>query len=369
MTKLCFVVPRTYIFFNENAKNSTDKVGGAQKQIYKYSKELAKQSNFDVNISVADFGQNNLEKIDGVKLWNSFSFNDNKIIGFNKLTKVLKKIDADFYLFHSADPAVYPVSFYIKKILKKKIIYMVAHDDETNHTKLKENFNFSTAISMKFAFKLFDKITVQSIFQKEQLSLNRGIKKSHILPYIFDVSKKEINYSDKKYIFWIGRGEKWKRPEIFIQMAKKYPDEQFVMVMPAEFGKEDYQRQIKKQLENIENLKFINFLKPSEVNEYFFKSKLFLLTSETEGFANTMMESMNGACPILSLKVNPDKIITSNNIGLVANNKTGTFEQYFLELLKNSELRKKMGENGRDYLLKYHQNNKVIAKFIDIIQK
>jgi len=369
MTKLCFVVPRTYIFFNENAKNSTDKVGGAQKQIYKYSKELAKQSNFDVNISVADFGQTNLETIDEVKLWKSFSFNDNKIIGFNKLKKILKNIDADFYLFHSADPAIYPVSFYIKRILKKKIIYMVAHDDETNHIKLKQNFSFSTALSMKFAFKLFDKITVQSIFQKEQLSLNRGIKKSHILPYIFNVSKKEINYSDKKYIFWIGRGEKWKRPEIFIEMAKKHPNEQFVMVMPAEFGKEEYQKQVKKKLENIKNLKFINFLKPSEVNKYFLKSKLFLLTSESEGFANTMMESMNGACPILSLKVNPDEIITKNNIGLVADNKINTFEQYFLELLENNELRKKMGENGRDFLLKFHQSESVVTKFIDIIQK
>ena len=279
----------------------------------------------------------------------------------------MRKINADFYLFHSADPAVYPVSFFIKRILKKKIIYMLAHDDETEHTRLKQNFGFPTALSMKFAFKLFDKITVQSVFQEKQLKLNRNINNSYILPYIFDVNQKDIDYSKKKFIFWIGRGEKWKRPEIFIETAKKYPNESFIMVIPPEYGKHDYQKNIKAQSESISNLKVIDFLKPSEVNNYFFQSKLYLLTSDNEGFANTMMEAMNGECPILSLKVNPDEIITKYNIGYVADDKVSTFYNYFSDLLNNENLMREMGKNGKNYLLKFHEKNNVITKFIEII--
>ncbi len=367
--KLCFVVPRTYIFFNENAKNSKDKVGGAQKQIYNYSKELSKQANIDVHISVADFGQEDFELIDNVKLWKSFSFSDNKFKGFRNLTKVLKKIDADYYLFHSADPAVYPVSVYIKKVLKKKIIYMIAHDDETNHDNLKQNFGSATAISMKFAFKIFDKITVQSEFQKAELEKYRNIKNSYILPYIFDVANKPIMHMEKKYIFWIGRAEKWKRPEVFIDTAIKFPNEKFIMVIPAEYGKHEYQLQIKKLAEGVNNLKIIDFLPPSKVNQYFEESKMYLLTSDNEGFANTMMEAMHGECAIVSLKVNPDNIITKHKIGYVTNNNIDEFNKSFAELLENEKLRETMGKNGKSYLKQFHDKNTIIKNYIEFIKQ
>ena len=74
--KVCFVIPRAYYLFNKNSTNEQDKVGGAQKQAYLISTELAKNSKFDVNFCVADFGQKNKEYYNNITVWKSFNFTD-----------------------------------------------------------------------------------------------------------------------------------------------------------------------------------------------------------------------------------------------------------------------------------------------------
>jgi hypothetical protein len=82
MKKVCFVIPRAYYLFNPHAKNAEDKAGGAQKQTFLLSTELAKDPDFDVHFALADFGQADFEIIKQVKLHKSFSF-------FKKSKKIL----------------------------------------------------------------------------------------------------------------------------------------------------------------------------------------------------------------------------------------------------------------------------------------
>ena len=93
MKKVCFVIPRSYYLFNPNAENAKNKVGGAQKQAYLLSTELAKNINFDVHFILADFAQPDFERIENVSLWKSFNFNDNILKRTRKLIKTLKKVN------------------------------------------------------------------------------------------------------------------------------------------------------------------------------------------------------------------------------------------------------------------------------------
>lgn len=93
---------------------------------------------------------------------------------------------------------------------------------------------------------------------------------------------------------------------------------------------------------------------------------MYVLTSEAEGFANTMMEAMACTCPILSLGVDPDGIIVQLKLGLVASD-TEDFFHHFEALAGDSELCRLFGENGKAYLLKNHVGGSVIDRFAELL--
>ena len=56
--KICFVVPKVYPYFDETKGVS----GGAERQVFYIGKELAKDQDYDIYFSTADYGQNKEEK-------------------------------------------------------------------------------------------------------------------------------------------------------------------------------------------------------------------------------------------------------------------------------------------------------------------
>ncbi len=361
--KTCFVVPRAYYLFNSEIKNISDKVGGAQKQAYLLSKELVRNNSFDVHFCVADFGQNKIEKHDNVTIWKSFNFNDFIIKRIINLLKTLKKINADIYIFRAADAGVALATLYISFFLRKKNFYMLAHDDETNFKKLKKISGFLTAFTMSFTYKYADVISVQSQEQYNLFTKHRKRKPDAIVKNIITVNN-EFEKSEN-YILWVGRLDKFKNSELFLKLAEKFPKENFVMIAPVVRDFIEYGNTIKKQTKSIKNLKYIDFVKPDEIEKFYLKTKIYVITSESEGFSNTMAEAMANKCPVLSYNVNPDNIL--KNAGFCANGSIEKFYKYFDEFLQNSKQRKEFGKNGYKYLKNNHNTSLIIDKFIKVI--
>ena len=54
-TKICFVVPKVYPYFDESKGSS----GGAERQTYYLGKELSKIYGYEISYAVADYGNAN----------------------------------------------------------------------------------------------------------------------------------------------------------------------------------------------------------------------------------------------------------------------------------------------------------------------
>lgn len=363
MKKICFVIPRTYYLFNLEIKKNIVP-GGAQVQVYYLSTALAEDINFDVHFVVADFGQPNFELKKNVKLHKSFSFSDNLFKRIYKLFETLKKTDADTYIFRSADIGAALTILYVRKILKKKVLYMLASDVETSKKRQKKHSGALKTFAMQYVYKNADIITVQTDEQKKLFEKYRNRKINSVIKNIYLRKKNaQINFEEKNTILWVGRLTEIKKPEIFLTAAKKYPDEKFIMIAPLAIDKKEYGIAIKNKAKKIKNLKLLEYVKPTEIFEYYKKAKIYILSSELEGFSNTMAEAMAANCPILSYNVNPDNILHKFNFGFCVEKNTNKFWASFEKLRENSDLRKKMGENGSKYIKDFHQKEQIINIF------
>lgn len=362
MKKLCFIIPRAYYLFNSDAKGANDKVGGAQLQSYLLSTELAKDEHFDVHFCMADFGQEKFEIIEKVKIWNAFNFGNNIIKRTIDLFRTLKKIDPDLFIMRTADLGVAVAVFYIRFFLKKKIVYMIAADAETTHKRLKDHAGVLTAFFMRKVYKIVDFITAQTKQQSDEFDKDRKRKPNIILKNIYDPNSFTEVKEKRNTVLWVGRLDRIKNPLIFLNLAKQFPDEKFVMIAPIVRDHIKYGKIIQQKAKKIQNLKLIDFVKPSEIQDYYKKAKIYVLTSELEGFSNTMAEALMAKCPILSYNVNPDNILHEYKIGLAADKDMNKFISRFELLNSDVSMQREYGENGINYIVNNHNKETIIEQ-------
>ncbi len=368
MKKICFVIPRAYYLFNSEISGAKDKVGGAQKQAFLLSTALAEDKSFDVNFLVADFGQKDFEEINGVKIWKSFNFSSNIFKRIWFLLRILRKINAETYIFRSADIGVGFAVFFVKNFLKKKVLYMIASDIENSKKLQKKETGFLTNLFMQYVYNKADIITAQTEQQAKMFLLNRKRKPNAIIKNIYLPKKTTDKKQIKKTILWVGRITKNKQPELFINTAKKYPKESFIVIAPIVKEHIEYGKKIQEIAKNIKNIKLINYLKPEELSQYYEEAKIYILSSYLEGFSNTMAEAMMERCAILSFNVNPDNILNKYNCGLSSNKKIDKFYDNFEKLLKNEELCKELGKNGAKYIAEKHQKEIIIKELSSLLK-
>lgn len=315
--KVCFISLRSYPLFNHKSKAY---FGGAEVQISLLARELAKDKHFIVSVITGNYGQAAVMKKGRLKLFKT------KLFDF---FKILKLANADAYIERTINPKIILIYLFCR-LFNKKFIYMVAHDWDLNHK----------------IINLADLIIAQHQQQDEFLKRN-----STIMPSIVQLSSMEKSLK-RKYILWVGRADDWKKPLAFIELAKNYPQEKFLMICRS--------GQQKTPASNLPNLKIIPQVSYSKIINVFRQAKFLVNTSDAEGFPNTFLQAGATGTPVLSFKVNPDHYLDKYHCGLVGQN--------LQKLLADPRKLKIMGKNHYDYVKKYH-SLKNLKSFKQILYK
>ena len=139
------------------------------------------------------------------------------------------------------------------------------------------------------------------------------------------------------------------------------------MIAPVVRDHKTYGESIQKKAKKIKNLELIDFVIPAEIHDFYMKAKVYVLSSELEGFSNTMAEAMQSRCPVLSYNVNPDNILHDHQFGLCAEKDMDKFYQDFEVLNSNEELRGEKGVNGMEYINTFHDKETIINQFKELL--
>ncbi|MCL2403064.1 MAG: glycosyltransferase family 4 protein [Coriobacteriia bacterium] len=211
----------------------------------------------------------------------------------------------------------------------------------------------------------FDSVVVAT--NEQQIALNKFRTSPSVKIAKFTKMLTNIrSTSDSKHILWVASCQKLKQPWIFLELAKSFPDEQFVMIMPP--IDENLSHTIRAQADKIDNLKLIPVqISRDKIAEYFAGSKLFVNTSKIEGFPNTFLEAFSVGVPVLSLSFNPDDMINAHGLGACADGSLSRLIEHCGTLLSDERLLEEKGKSACAYFKKNHNLEKIVQEWMSLI--
>jgi len=354
---ICFILPKAYPLFDVSVEGI---FGGAEVDIYYLATEIAKDDDFKVSFITADYGQEQERKIENVRLIKSLSFKENAAVGAMRIWKAMKHANADVYMLKTASPGV-PLAAAFCGFHRKVFVYRMAHRRECDGSYMNEHpvLGRAFACSLRKAAMVF----VQNASDKDEIKKTIGvdsvvIPNGHRLP--------QVSEGEQDSILWVGRSAEFKRPEKFIDLAKKFPDDKFVMVCrkATETDNNCYERLCDK-IRGVRNIEFHQQVAFENIGGFFGRAKILVNTSQSEGFANTFIQAGIYARSILSLNVNPDGFLGEFSCGLSCDddeNKLAEGLKYMLNKQRYIEL----GRNARKYVEGKHDIKKIAERYKEI---
>ena len=350
--RVCFVILDAYTLFNPEIKGV---IGGAEVDFYYIAKELARDPNYQVSCIVADYGQEPIEIREGVTLIKTLGFNNRCISATLHLWKALRKADAHIYARKLCSAVTAEVALFCK-CYGRRFVYRTANEVECDGTFIREHFFRGKGFI--WSLRQADSVIAQNKNDAKNLAETVGvsaqvIKNPHQIPPLVE--------QERQIVLWVGRSAVQKRTELFLELAKQMPQQQFTMICQKAIKDTEYDSLVAKA-QQITNLEFIPRVPFRKTREYFQRARMLVNTSDYEGFPNTFIQACKWAAPILSLNVNPDGFLDKYECGMCANGDWELFVDMLKKLL-NTETAEKLGYNARKYAEEFHDIYKIIKKY------
>jgi glycosyltransferase involved in cell wall biosynthesis len=360
MKKICIISPSAYPLFNKKC----DAVhGGAEVDSYLLAKEISQDENFEISFIVKNFGQAKRETFDRVKVYSVYKNYKHKIYSILNLIFRMKEINADYYFQESASGGTGIIALFCK-LFNKKFIYRIASDNDCNKEFVKKKK--IEGLLFLYGIKNAAIIISQNENQKKDLKKNYGLNSIVIKNATF-LEKSKIFKKDS--ILWVGRGVELKRPFLFLEIARKIKNHKFVMICPMGNSSTLNYERLKEEANKIKNLNFIESVKFEKIEDYFARAKLFISTSDYEGFPNTFVQSAKNKVPIISLNVDPDEFISKNECGVFVKGNFKNMLKAVKSLSEDERELKALGRNALNYVKRNHDIKKIIKQYKIILKK
>lgn len=337
-------------------------------QLYLLAKELQKSDLLNLNFIVADYGQNAIEDYEKIKLWKSFSFKQNLISQIFCFFRVFSKVKADVYIQRTLTIFSGLIAIYCK-IIKKKFIYMVAHDGETDNS-LPIFTRKLNRILINLLFKHASLVIVQNNYELENLRKKYPKLKIEVLKKGLKIKEPVQNNVPVFDCIWVGRCEKWKNPQIYIELAEKNPSVKFLMIIfPSENDPEYYNDLIRKG-SRLSNLTFLDYMQNDQIYEHLTKSRIFCFTSELEGdWPMVVLEACAAGLPVVSYKLNYSLLIDEYHGGIFCNGSFDEMNNQISKLPGNFELLTSMSKNAIKFVSENHDIKERADQFKNILMQ
>jgi len=163
-----------------------------------------------------------------------------------------------------------------------------------------------------------------------------------------------------KQVVWVANLKPLKNPGAFVRLARRFArrsDVRFVMIGDT-IDDGEWTREQLQEIAATPNVEYLGALSQSEVNGILEHTDLLVNTSDYEGFSNTFIQAWMRRVPVVSLRVDPDRLLSRGGLGLV----TGDEEALHLRvdgLLADPDRCAAIGARARRYALEHHAESNI----------
>jgi len=367
MRSICFVGRDNYPVLNPSMGQT--RIGGESVQQTLLAREFVR-SGYDVRMIVIDHGQPDGEVIDGIKVFKTYDpkaglpglrFVHPRATG---VLRALQRADADIYYQSCAGVLTGYVAWHCKRNTRK-FVFRVASDTDCIPGEQLIGFWRDRKL-YEYGLKRADLILTQSQKQVALLEHNYNLK-STFMNMVVEAPSANLGSSEGIDVLWVSNLRPLKRPDIFIELAQKLPQHRFVMIGGPCPRLDDYYGDIEKQAGAVENVEFLGPIPYNEIGRYFSSAKLFVNTSETEGFPNTFLQSWIHGVPVVSF-FDPDDIIEKKGLGSSPEDLT-EMAQVVEDLMSNDDKRREFSRRAKEFALENHSPQSILDCHLQVFSE
>lgn len=168
------------------------------------------------------------------------------------------------------------------------------------------------------------------------------------------------HYSRQPYVAWVAMLRQPKRPDLLIEIARQAPEIRFVVCGEPTVHRSPrgYGEKIVDSLRTLPNVNYRGRVSPYEARQIIAEASALLLTSDEEGFPNTVLEAWSSGTPVVSLTVDPGGVISQGGLGFVTANCENTVSA-LKSLIGAPELCREVALRAKRHVLHIHGEDNV----------
>lgn len=351
--KIAFLNDLIYAY----ASQDSSAIGGAERQQWLLGRALATRG-WSVIVGVRDALQSgehrSIEEVEFVGIGQG-----QVLMEWHKLFSSERP---DWWYWRGADHILGP-AFELARLSRVKTIFSASFDSDVHPCRA---LSRRTRWWPFYAWGLAraDKIFLQHMGQFTELT-PQWRSKAHIVPGISGGTiAVQSHYERAKYVAWVGQLRQPKRPELFIDIARKAPTIQFVICGSPAIHRSPpgYGNRIVEELRALPNVEYLGRVDPEKAHRIIAEAAMLLSTSDGEGFPNTFLQAWASGTPVVSLNIDPDQVIQRLGLGTIS----ATVEAAIADihrLMDSPQQREEMATRARQHVAETHSEAAVIRAF------
>lgn len=312
-------------------------------------------------------GQGAVENLDGIRVL-SFKPRD-----FLTATRLFREANADIY--HSQEPSM--GTYLAQRAMPDRKHIMTFRDPRDledwgielklpslNYLQVlanwmyEDNFLVKKAVQRGDAWFTIGKYLIPKVKVKYEMP-----GEPQFLPTPVPIPE-QVQKSETPSVCYVNRWDRRKRPEIFFELARAFPEVQFYAVGKSRDAR--YEEQLRSEYGELPNLDMVGFIDQFTSNRHsqiLEQSWVFVNTAAREALPNAFIEAASHRCAILS-SVDPDQLATKGGYYAADDDfVTG------LKALLENDLWRTQGENGYRYMSEVFELNKSIDRHLTIYEQ
>jgi glycosyltransferase involved in cell wall biosynthesis len=243
----------------------------------------------------------------------------------------------------------------------KRVVFRSAHDANCDPKTLMIDLWRDRRL-YEYGLRRADAILSQTVLQQRLFRQNYGLETSIASMMVQppgapqDFAQRDVD------VLWVNNLRRFKRPDLFLELAQLLPGHRLHMVGGAIPGHADVHATLQQGLPAVAHLTYHGAVPYHDVNDLYARSRVFVNTSDTEGFPNSYLQAWIRGAPVVAF-FDPDGVIAREGLGVVPRSvpeMAAAVESY----LQDPALWAQASQRCRDYMTKHFNEEAILAPYL-----
>ena len=371
--KVCFVgfgnLPALAREYNHHSIGGLHSIGGSQLQQTLLAKALVARG-YQVSMVVGDYGQPDAAAWHGVTAYKTYRPDAGlPVLRFvyprwTATWAALMRADADVYYTSCAGMLVGLVALFCRRH-GRGLVHRLAHDTDADPEKLRIHHTRDKKL-YEYGLRRADSVLCQHARQQRTLMKNYQVTSVIAEPLVDSAGRRLDRDKRDLEILWVSNLSDFKRPELAIELARHMPSRHVHMIGGPQPGFSDLYSKIESAAKSLLNLTFYGQVAYHDVGDLYDRAKIFINTSEMEGFPNSFLQSWRRGVPVVSF-FDPGGLISREGLG-ASPQSIDEMACVAEHLIADETEWRKLSERCRSYMDRMHGDDVVLKPYVAAIE-